>query len=269
MPDKQAQTALDKPVRFSEQVAEHLRREINEGYFQAGDTMPSEANLCERFGVSRTVVREALASLKYEGLLVAEQGRGMIVMRPEQRVTFRIDPMLDNADDEYAYIYDMRAVLEIEAAAWAAMRRTEEDIKDLRYFHAQLSEAVRTKKDGAEAHRGFNLSLFRAAKNKYLFDYMIFLVGHLNRRMHEDRERIDSRPGVAEIVEQEHKAILHAIIARDPGAARRATLDHLHQAARRKGLTSSVYFNRMDWMSDGGPRPATCDAGKSKKNTNA
>ena len=265
MPDKQAQTALDKPVRFSEQVAERLRREIYDGYFQAGDTLPSEANLCERFGVSRTVIREALASLKYEGLLVAEQGRGMIVMTPEQRMTFRIDPMLDNADDEYAYIYDMRAVLEIEAAAWAAVRRTEADLKDLKYFHAQLSESVRTKKDGTEAHRGFNLSLFKAAKNKYLFDYMIFLVGHLNRRMHEDRERIDSRPGVAEIVEMEHKAILNAIIAGDPGAARRATLEHLHQAAHRKGLTSSVYFNRMAWMFDPGKCPAEGDTGKSKK----
>ena len=264
MLNQQPQTTLDKPVRFSEQVAEHLRREIMEGYFQAGETLPSEANLCARFSVSRTVVREALASLKCEGLLIAEQGRGMIVMRPEQRMTFRIDPVLNNADDEYAYIYDMRAVLEIEAAAWAAIRRTESDLKDLQYYHAQLSEAVKKKKDGTEAHRGFNLSLFKAAKNKYLYDFMIFLVGHLNRRMHEDRERIDSSPGVAKIVEKEHRAILNAIIAGDSGAARLATMEHLHQAAQRKGLTRSVY-HRIGWMSNAGCYPREENTRKSKK----
>lgn len=255
MLNKQTQTTLDKPVRFSEQVAEHLRREIMEGYFQAGETLPSEANLCARFSVSRTVVREALASLKCEGLLIAEQGRGMIVMRPEKRMTFRIDCVLNNTDDDYAYIYDMRAVLEIEASAWAAMRRSEADLEDLKYYHAQLVESVKKKTDATEAHRGFNLSLFKAAKNKYLYDFMIFLVGHLDRCMREDRERIDSSPGVAKIVEKEHRAILNAIIASDPGAARLATIDHLHKAAQRKGLTPSVYFQRMNWIFNPGGLP--------------
>lgn len=248
MPDKQANRIVNKPVRFSEQVAEHLRQEIIEGYYQAGDTLPSEANLCARFFVSRTVIREALASLKYEGLLIAEQGRGMIIMRPEKRMTFRIDTVLDNTDDDYAYIYDMRAVLEIEASAWAAVRRTESDLEDLKYYHAQLSESIRRKTDATEAHRGFNLSLFKAAKNKYVYDFMIFLVGQIDRCMREDRERIDSSPGVAKIVLKEHRAILNAIIASDPGAARQATMEHLHQAAQRKGLTPSIYFNRRDWM---------------------
>ena len=236
-----------------------------EGYFQAGETLPSEANLCARFSVSRTVVREALASLKYEGLLIAEQGRGMIVMRPEKRMTFRIDCVLNNTDDDYAYIYDMRAVLEIEASGWAAMRRTEADLEDLKYYHAQLVESVKKKTDATEAHRGFNLSLFKAAKNKFLYDFMIFLVGHLDRCMREDRERIDSSPGVAKIVEKEHRAILNAIIASDPGAARLATMDHLHQAAQRKGLTPSVYFHRMDWMFNAGCYPRKEDTRKSKK----
>lgn len=241
--EKQAQTTLEKPVRFSQQVTEHLRREIIEGYFRAGETLPSEATLCARFSVSRTVIREALASLKYAGLLVAEQGRGVTVMRPEQRIDFRIDAVLNNADDDYAHIYDMRAVLEIEASAWAAMRRTPEDLQDLNYYHDQLTEAVKKKRDGAEAHRGFNLSLFKAAKNPYLYDFMIFLVGHLDRRMREDRERIDSSPGAAAVVLKEHIAILEAIVAGDPAAARRATAEHLHQAARRKGLTASVYYD--------------------------
>ena len=239
--DKKTQTTLDKPVRFSEQVAEHLRREIIEGYFQAGETLPSEATLCERFGVSRTVIREALASLKYAGLIIAEQGRGVIIMRPEQRMAFRIDHVLNNADDDYAHIYDMGAVLEIEASAWAAVRRTVEDLKDLKYYHDQLADAVKRKKDGTEAHRGFNLTLFKAAKNQYLYDFMIFLVGHLDRRMRQDRQRIDSSPGVAAVVLKEHMAILDAIEAGDPTAARKATVEHLHQAALRKGLTASVY----------------------------
>ena len=72
MPEKTRQT-LEKPVSFSEQVAVRLRREIMDGYFQAGDALPSEAALCERFGVSRTVIREALASLKHERLLNANR----------------------------------------------------------------------------------------------------------------------------------------------------------------------------------------------------
>jgi GntR family transcriptional repressor for pyruvate dehydrogenase complex len=243
LPEKQTQTTLEKPIRFSQQVAEHLRREIIEGYFQAGETLPSEAVLGKRFGVSRAVIREALASLKYAGLLIAEQGRGVIVMRPEQRMAFRIDTVLDNTDDDYAHIYDMRAVLEIEAAAWAAVRRTAEDLRDLKFYRDQLAEAIKKKKDGTEAHRGFNLTLFKAAKNPYLYDFMIFLVGHLDRRMRKDRERIDSSPGVAAVVLKEHIAILDAIVAGDPTAARRATVEHLHQAARRKGLTASVYHD--------------------------
>ena len=94
---------------------------------------------------------------------------------------------------------------------------------------------------------------------------MIFLVGHLDRCMHEDRERIDSSPGVAKIVEKEHKAILSAIIASDPGAARLATMEHLHKAAQRKGLTPSVYFHRMDWMFDAEFYPRKEDTRKSKE----
>lgn len=69
------------------QVADHLRDEINSGRWTPGELIPSEAGLCEAFGVSRTAIRQALAELVGEGLLHKEKGRGTFVARPHMAIT--------------------------------------------------------------------------------------------------------------------------------------------------------------------------------------
>jgi GntR family transcriptional regulator len=70
-------------VPFYIQVADHLREELRDGRWQVGDLIPSEAALCELYGVSRTAIRQALGQLVLEGMLYKERGRGTFVSRPQ------------------------------------------------------------------------------------------------------------------------------------------------------------------------------------------
>src|SRR5262245_42612745 len=82
-----------KPVRYlTAAVVERIAREIRSGRLQPGARLPTEQELRSALGVSRTVVREAIAALKSEGLVVTRQGSGAFVAADASRVPFRIDP---------------------------------------------------------------------------------------------------------------------------------------------------------------------------------
>ena len=115
---------------LSEIVAEQLSKRIDSGMYSPGERLPSSAQLCAEFGVSRTVVREALASLKVGGRVNARQGAGVFVSEHETRpLSFEIDPVDDVRSA--MQILELRLGVELQSVALAAQRRTPEALADI------------------------------------------------------------------------------------------------------------------------------------------
>src|SRR3546814_9994261 len=113
-------------------IVEWLTQEIKQQRLQPGNKLPSEKQLGEQFAVSRSVVREALSQLKSEGLISSQQGRGVFVNERGTRQTFRLDPTRLDDKQDVAYVLELLIAIEGAAARLAALRRTPDDLKNIK-----------------------------------------------------------------------------------------------------------------------------------------
>ena len=135
-------------------VAAAIRAEIAEGRLQEGDRLPTEMVLAARFGVSRSVVREAIAGLRSNGFVRSRQGLGAFVVSPRESATLRIDADLTSDLTVFRNVFELRAILEIKAAALAAVRADENHrariSEALERMRAVVAEGYQRAIDGAE-----------------------------------------------------------------------------------------------------------------------
>ena len=114
-------------VNRVEEVARELVGRIRSGEWQPDTRLPSEQSMADQFGVSRTVIREAIARLKNEGLVVTRQGSGAFV-RDWQTSSLHLGPEISKSLKSVLFIAELRKGIEAEAAALAAERRTHKDL---------------------------------------------------------------------------------------------------------------------------------------------
>lgn len=226
-----------KTERLSSQISKLILSEIQSGQLAIGDRLPSEAELAQKYGVSRTILREAIASLKNEDILEAKQGRGIIVKNSRSRQAFRFSDVFETISmGEVNYFYEMRALLESQAAGLAAMRRTQEDIEEITKSFEEMAEAVRKRTPGAEAHERYNKAIARASHNPVLTEFLFFLYGKLHDLAKELRIKTMASPERAHNVLEEHRRVVESIVDKDQPAAQEAALAHLKKAAERAGI---------------------------------
>jgi GntR family transcriptional repressor for pyruvate dehydrogenase complex len=125
---KQRSPMIGAVEALPHRVAALLRREIASGEISPGNRLPTEQQLAERFGVSRNVVREAIAQLRADGVVEARQGIGAFVLAPEQRSAIRIDGEALKNIENMEHLFELRRILETESAMLAATRRTDADL---------------------------------------------------------------------------------------------------------------------------------------------
>ena len=113
---------------LAEEVVARIAREIRGGRLAPGTRLPTERRLMQAMGVSRTVVREAVAALRAEGLVTTRQGSGAFVAADTSRVPFRIDPDGLSSIGDVLEVMELRLAIEVEAAALAAARMTPESL---------------------------------------------------------------------------------------------------------------------------------------------
>lgn len=219
---------------LSQQVCDFLKQEIRSGAINPGDRLATEAKLAQKYGVSRTVIREALAALKNDGIIASHQGRGNIVLESVERHSFRVTDVFESiTKSEVNYIFELRAILEAEAAALAAKRGREEDLTRIKTAFEMMEEAVSKREHGSEAHLAFNCAIAEASGNPALSNLLSFLYGQL--KVFAKKLRIDTLqdPCRTDKVRAEHKAIVEAICSKNPDSARRVTKYHLQNASVR------------------------------------
>ena len=216
-------------TKFADQAYAYLFHKIISGAYREGQSLPSENDLCGLFGISRPVVRQALDRLRIDGLIESRQGSGWFVRpRPDEaRVA-----MSEGKLKELLMNLEFRRVIEPEAAALAAERRSEEDLAALRSAVEEFDRvAVQGGNVGHHLDFAFHHALATATGNhrfveaisavEYDIDHAVNLARYLVRYDQLDRARK---------VLREHTRMLEAVERQDAEEARQAMKDHLEQA---------------------------------------
>jgi GntR family transcriptional repressor for pyruvate dehydrogenase complex len=211
-------------------LADALLQPILAGDWRPHDRLPSEHALAAQHEVSRAVVREAIARLKSDGYVETRQGKGAFVAAAPGGNAFRLDA---EGDD----LLELRTLIEADCAALAAERHTAADLTALRAASDAMRAAVAAGGLGLAEDIRFHDVLAEAAHNPALRRFAAFVGRHAREAMQLARlSQLKEQNRLAEI-EAEHTAIIAAVAARDPIAARQAVQQHIASGLRRHGLS--------------------------------
>jgi DNA-binding FadR family transcriptional regulator len=225
---------LASPRSLTDRATEALTQLVLGGAYPPRARLPTELELARRFGVSRTVVREAVARLKSAGLVESRQGSGVYVREPSGAMRFQLDPgEARRSSAAVLEILELRRGLEAEAAALAAERATRASIATLRRALAAIAREESRGGDGVEADMDFHRAIARASGNRHYPALWDFVGQFLRAAIRATRSNEARRPDFTAQVHAEHRALVDAIARGEPDAARAAALRHMAGAAER------------------------------------
>ncbi len=217
--------------RLSDTVAQALQEDILR--LATGDRLPTEAELVERFDVSRTVIREATRLLVQRGLVSVSPGRGMTVAAVDGSVIAeQYGFLLRVGGGSFEQIMELRLVLEVEMAALAAARRTQDQLVELTQLNERLQAADPSSREFLDADLAFHEKIAEASGNPFF----LLMMRPVNTFLADTYSTGAGYPSEAGHTVQEHHEIAYAIEAGDPARARFAAENHLRRVARNRML---------------------------------
>lgn len=235
--------ALPRSRSLTANVVQALGDQIRAERLLHGSKLPREADLMAEFGVSRTVVREAMSHLQAAGMVETRHGIGTFVVGLGDSGTFRIAPDQVSTLQDVIAVLELRIAVETEGAGLAALRRTDTNLTALRGVLAAFVDAVEEGRDAVGPDFQFHLELARATQNPRFAELMITLGGTMIPRARLDDDGITPvRATYLRGVHLEHQSIFDAVERRDADAARAAMRTHLSNSRerRRRALTAVV-----------------------------
>jgi GntR family transcriptional repressor for pyruvate dehydrogenase complex len=225
-----------KPKSLAFGVVEELADRIRDGRLGPGAKLATEAALMSEFGVSRTVIREALSKMQASSLVETRHGVGTFVTGHADSAVFRI------RRDQLATLRDVVAMLELrigvesEAAGLAAQRRSATNLETMRQALFAFTQAVEQGADAVGADFRFHLEITRATQNAH-FESLVQTLGTAiipRARLDPSAATAEERQVYLRRVNAEHGSILDAITHRDSEAARAAMRTHLANSRERR-----------------------------------
>jgi len=228
-----ASSARLTPQRLSDRLAALLANQIDSGALHPGDKLPTEQQLALSHGVSRTVVREAVHQLKSRNLVNSRQGSGVYVAPTPQNLPLVFDPTVLESVQSVVQVVEVRRVMEGEIAALAAERATRAQVAALRRALKAIDSAAAAGRDGVDEDLAFHRAIGECTGNVQFTLLLGFLEQYLREGMRITRGNEARRQDFMDAVRIEHQAIVEAIAAHDPAAARRHATRHLAHGERR------------------------------------
>ena len=219
---------LEREQRLYERVVDKILALFQDGTWVPGDRLPAERDLAEAFGVSRTVIREAVKTLEARGMLETLTGSGVYVRSPDSAAvsrSLRMYLQLLDQDDIDLRLAEIRRVLEVEIAALAAARATAEERQELRRLCQEMRKHVGAPRVLAEMDFQLHLLLAEATRNELFGVLLTPLIEQLREHFVYAWEHYGARP--VESVFEQHEAIVAAVEAGDAEGARRAMTAHI------------------------------------------
>jgi GntR family transcriptional repressor for pyruvate dehydrogenase complex len=225
-------SSVSRAPNLSDKVAEQLTEAILAKKLRPGERLPSERDLCSKFRVSRTVVREAIRSLTARGLLCVTSGRGVEVrelgsssVADSMRLLVRGHPGLD-----YSKVHEVRTAVEVQTAGLAAERAKPEDLARLHQLCEDYGRCLdnRDLARAGELDFQFHRELARATNNELL----LAMLDSISDVLREVRIRVMTQPHLGQEGLRAHVRILKFVAAGNALAARAAMSEHLAEAER-------------------------------------
>ncbi|TPJ56831.1 FadR/GntR family transcriptional regulator [Mesorhizobium sp. B2-7-1] len=221
-----------------EVVADRIREDITSGIYAIGDKLPTERDLSEKYGVSRPIVREAIGTLKRDGLVATRQGLGAFVIETKE-IAFRLAG-IDLTDAlEIRNVIELLMAVESAATALAAERRSAEQLAAIERQLHSIQKAFDDGRAGVEEDLAFHREIVDASGNPHFREMSDFLETHVRNFIRKARAS-SLRNALLADVQREHVAIFNAIADSNPQEARRAAEEHLRGAANRLALLLSA-----------------------------
>lgn len=219
---------VEREPRLSDKVADMMLQTILSRRLKVGDRLPSERELGEQFGVSRTVVREAVRALVAKGLIEVRSGSGLRVAAVgASTVSESMGLFLRGGDFDFQKVHDVRKLLEVETAGIAAERATPDDVDALAAVCREMEEQIFDVEAASLLDLEFHRQIARATHN----ELYLLLLDSIGRALIDIR-RENLGAGSADETLKGHRAILEAIAAGSRQRARKAMADHLDTVER-------------------------------------
>ena len=217
-------------------LVEDLGEKIRSQSLRPGDKLPTESAIMQAYGVSRTVVREALSKLQAGGLVETLHGVGTFVLQPRpggMGGVFRLDPGEIATSVDVLAVLELRISLETESAGLAASRRTDEQLVAMRQALDAFEQNVTVGGDTVAPDFAFHLEIAQSTGNPYFADIMRHLGTTIIPRTRISAIRHQEGGAYLSRVNREHEEIYAAIARRDPESARAAMRIHLTNSRER------------------------------------
>jgi len=230
------------PVRsLTDELVARITDEITSGRLRRGDRLPTEQEFVAAAGVSRTVIREAVAALKALGLVETRQGVGAFVACDVRRRPFQIDPDRLRRLPAVLHVLELRCGIEMEAVRLAAERRTATHLTHLADTLRAIGLAIARGEEAVEADFEFHCTIADATGNPHFRQVLEALgIEAIPRLVLQHSHRlVRDRTRYLMASQAEHQALLIAIDARNPTRARTIMRRHLHRGLERYRLAGT------------------------------
>src|SRR5512141_1639192 len=217
---------LEREQRLYERVVEKVLEMISSGTWKPGFRLPPERELSEAFGVSRTVVREAVKALEARGVLESATGTGVSVRHVDFNMvskSLQTYMQLSQQVDFEIRLNEVRQVLEVEMVALAASRITPEQRKQLRQICTEMRVGSNNSKQMAELDFRLHVTLAEATQNEL---FKVLLAPLINQLRDQIILTWEEFPRPVNVVLDQHEAIVNAVENADAEGARQAMLKH-------------------------------------------
>jgi GntR family transcriptional regulator, transcriptional repressor for pyruvate dehydrogenase complex len=225
---------LSAPRSLTHELVARLTADITSGKLPPGSQLPTEQEMIKVTGVSRTVVREAVAALRAEGLVLTRQGVGAFVANVA-RPPFRID--LDGLRSlrEVLDVMELRTGIEVEAAGLAAERAAQSHIRKIEEAYGAIDRAIAQGKSAVDEDFAFHCSIAGATGNPQFLRFLDYLGRHIIPRqsIRMTSRRVTDSASYLRKIQKEHREILDAIRGSAPIQARAAMRRHLLKSRTR------------------------------------
>lgn len=217
-----------------ESMTEQLRHVITTGNFKVGEKLPSEAKLGEQYNVSRTVVRESIATLRNEGLVEVRRGSGIYIVDVKRQKKFYLQLGHPENLASTLEILELRTAIEVEAAGLAALRRSPAQEEIIYQKLAVFDQAVDAGQETGKEDFDFHIAIAEATNNPQFKQFLIMLGAQSI-----PRSRLSTKYSQSQLkkymqqLQLEHRQIADAISLQKKETAREAMRVHLQGGQER------------------------------------
>ncbi|MFL9927522.1 FadR/GntR family transcriptional regulator [Herbaspirillum lusitanum] len=224
-----------KAQSLSQEVVAAISEMIAKGQIKPGDKLPTESEIMQSQGVSRTVVREAISRLQAAGQVETRHGIGTFVLEAKKGSNINIDPATITTMKDLLALLELRISLETETAGLAAARRTDAQLKEIRLALDAFKDNLAKGGDTVGPDFRFHFQIANATGNRYFIEILSHLGAGVipRKRLNTAELARDPQASYLDRVQREHEDIYEAIARGDSEAARAAMRNHLTNSRER------------------------------------